>query len=599
MRMNVYSDKGVLERPRSGSGGTLTDFLLLITDPVIGPDAATKRYVDEKFQSLSIADITSGVIDVAQMPQVLGDATSEPGSNQVSLRTIMSPGALVKPQVNFKGLVVGSIGLDSSDIPNLSWSMVETGHPTTLSGYGIGDAISTSGGSLNVNLTLSGAPTIGSHAATKAYVDTASTSSGGGGVDVGDIMLKAVLATPAGYLQCNGATVNKVTYAALYAVMGDSYDSRIVTGAGKPWQQQYNININNQINFNSVTAGPILSSATAFGEVVVTKNRVYMLGGSNGTNINTIQTAAIASDGTIGVWSASVISLPSGMKNFQVAVTKNYLYLFSSIGSGNNSNSIYRSPIDSSGVLGNWQSDGTLPSGVSGHQVFATSSRLYIVGGSTDGGSTAVSTVHYATINGDGTLDSWTAGPSLPMSVQHARLAVTKGRVYLIGGHTGSVVLSNLVYGTIDATGVVTGWTSSITLPTSSALGHSLVTEKHVYYIGGTNNNDLTGTSSNIYRSPIQSDGSLGSWELMSGSCSVKGGNIISIRNRIVVLGGLNSAGVYLNTVTNYVTSNEGAPNDFSVYYTSAVFSNSASAEFKLPDLTFTFSPDSKYYIKY
>lgn len=599
MRMNVYTNKGVLERARSGKGGTLEDFLVLISEPLVVDDAATKRFVDDRFANLPIDSITSGVFAGSQLPAMSGDVISDAGSTQVHLRPFVSAGNVVTPQVNAKGLVTGGGVLSDEHLPDLDWSVVQSGHPTDVIGYGIGDAISDTGGAVTVNITLSGPPTQSTHAATKAYVDTASLAGGGGGVGIGDIMLKITNTSPIGYLQCNGAMVSKTAYAALYAVMGDSYDSRIVTGAGKPWQQQFNININNQINFNSPVAGTALAATTAFGEVAVTKNKIYILGGSNGTNSNVIQSATIGEDGAIGAWTNSGLTLPSGMKNFQVAVTKNFLYLLSGVGAGNSTNFIYRSPIDATGTLGNWQTDGSLPLGVSGHQVFLTASRMYVIGGSVDGGANAISTVHYTDIAADGSLGSWTAGPILPISLQHARLAVTKGRVYLIGGHTGTVVIPNLIYGNIDDHGVITGWTTSTVLPTSAAMGHTVVTDKYVYYMGGTVNNDLSGATGNIYRAPIAVDGGIGSWELMSGTCAIKGGHVVSLRNRISVIGGLNAAGTYLNTTVNYLTNNAGAPNDYSSYYTTAVFSPDTTVNFQLPDLSFAFIDAGKYFVKY
>lgn len=55
-----------------------------------------------------------------------------------------------------------------------AWSSV-TGKPTTLSGYGITDALALAGGTLTGALTLAADPTNALHAATKQYVDNAIT----------------------------------------------------------------------------------------------------------------------------------------------------------------------------------------------------------------------------------------------------------------------------------------------------------------------------------------------------------------------------------------------------------------------------------------
>lgn len=51
------------------------------------------------------------------------------------------PGAYPKVVINAKGLVIGNQALLPGDIPNLDWSKITSGKPTTLAGYGITDAL--------------------------------------------------------------------------------------------------------------------------------------------------------------------------------------------------------------------------------------------------------------------------------------------------------------------------------------------------------------------------------------------------------------------------------------------------------------------------
>lgn len=599
MRINIYTGEGVLQLNRTSKGGTLTDYIQLITDPTVAADAATKRYVDQLFSDLNTTRITLGTLPATSLPTVSGALTSSPGTNQFTLTPIVSAGVYTNPYVNQKGLITGGGPLQAADIPDMPWSVFTTDMPTSPQGYGIYDAISTEGGLINVNITLSGAPTLDAHAATKAYADIAAASGGGAGLLVGDIMLKLTLTTPSGFLRCNGAMVSKTTYANLYATTIDNLSNKTVVGSGKPWAEQYQINGSNAIAFTSASSGTTLSATTSAGAIVVTKNKAFIFGGTNGANINTIQTATIADDGTMGAWSNLTLTLPSGLRHFQIVTTKGYVYVIAGVGAGNSSNFIYRSPIDSAGNLGAWQTDGTLPAGLSGHQVFVTSGYMYVIGGSIDGGTTAVNTVYKSPITADGSLGTWSTGPVLPTSVQYTRLSVTKGRVYLIGGHTGSVVIPNLIFGTIDTTGEVTSWTASTVFPTSIAQGHVFTTTSNVYYLGGTVNNDLTGVSSNIYTAAVNADGSIGTWSLMGGSCSVKSGHLVSIRNNIYVFGGVNAAGAIVNTTQRYSTSNLGAPNDMSYYYTDVVFSPNTATQFKLPDINATQFMTGAYYVKF
>ena len=59
----------------------------------------------------------------------------------VAANTAITPATATKVTYDAKGLVTGSSSLDASDIPSLDWSKITTGKPTTLSGYGITDAL--------------------------------------------------------------------------------------------------------------------------------------------------------------------------------------------------------------------------------------------------------------------------------------------------------------------------------------------------------------------------------------------------------------------------------------------------------------------------
>lgn len=85
--------------------------------------------------------------------------------------TGVTAGTYVKVKVNSKGQVIDTGVLTPEDIPNLDWSKITTGKPTTLAGYGITDALNISGGELTGHLTLHADPTEAMHAATKQYVD--------------------------------------------------------------------------------------------------------------------------------------------------------------------------------------------------------------------------------------------------------------------------------------------------------------------------------------------------------------------------------------------------------------------------------------------
>lgn len=63
-------------------------------------------------------------------------------------------------------------------------------------------------------------------------------------------------------------------------------------------------------------------------QVVCTANRVWLIGGqpAGGTRTNTVQTAPINADGTLGAWATATTTIPVAISNQQVVVTSSKLY---------------------------------------------------------------------------------------------------------------------------------------------------------------------------------------------------------------------------------------------------------------------------------
>jgi phage-related tail fiber protein len=117
---------------------------------------------------------------------VTGTVTFD-GSNNVVLNTVyknsgVAAGTYTKVTVDAKGDITSGTTLSASDIPNLDWSKITSGKPTTLAGYGIVDAANKVhdhaefvrlDGSRNMTgqLTLAADPVQPMHATTKRYVD--------------------------------------------------------------------------------------------------------------------------------------------------------------------------------------------------------------------------------------------------------------------------------------------------------------------------------------------------------------------------------------------------------------------------------------------
>jgi len=577
MRFNIFKSGGYGNNGITTEGGVIQGKILLIGDPGSAMEASTKNYVDSKRLNINSNWITSGTLNVSILPAYTGDLTSQNGSNQMSLsNTGVNPGTYTKVSVDEKGRVVNGSNLLESDIPNLSWNKIVTGKPTSAAGYGIMDAFPLSGGIFTGTLKSTATPVQGKHIITKGYVDNYFQGyNNSGGLNTGDIVVKVVSETPIGFLKCNGGVVSKTLYSALYGVIGDTFNVvESMPGNGKPWVQQYQINSDSNDTLGSWVTAPTLFTASGIACSVVTKDRVYLIGGrdSNGS-LSTVQTASINEDGTLGTWSTTT-TLPVALRASQALVSNNRIYLLGGITSSAIS-TVYSAIINSDGSLGSWQVFSNLPNPLANSSAIITNNRIYLLGGENSAGS-STNVVYTCHINSDGTLGTWTTGTSLPLSVASSQAIVTKNRVYLIGGWT-TVSVSNVYTAIINPDGTLGNWASANSLPAALSRSCSFVINNRVYVLGGW----TTGSDSTVYTAPINEDGTLGTWATGSSlSIALNNSSAIITNSRIYLLGGETTA--YTAKVNTALLT--GGNNDYSAYYDGTITVLDTDTSFQLPD---------------
>jgi len=335
--------------------GFVSGSLILVNDPLDELEASTKNYVDASLLNLDTGDFTSGMIPVGRLPVFTGDVSNVAQSGELYLNnTGIGAGTYTKTVVDAKGRITGSEVLSGADVPSLDWSKISSGKPTTLSGYGVGDAVAVSGGVMSGFLTVNANPYEPMHIATKSYVDMAVGATTG--LVVGDIIRKPYSTTPAGFLKCNGATVSKTDYMALYSVLSDTFTDYLSPNNGTPWQEQYYINETQSADIVGWGTGVALPVTLASSHAVVTKNRVYLIGGKTaaGATSSAVYTAPINSDGTLGAWTTSA-ALPLAVSGSRAVVTKNRVFLLGGYdASGVKLASVLTAAVNSDGTLGAW-----------------------------------------------------------------------------------------------------------------------------------------------------------------------------------------------------------------------------------------------------
>lgn len=285
----------------------------------------------------------------------------------------------------------------------------------------------------------------------------------------------------------------------------DDRTNYFLPGNGKPWQQQFQYNTAQNTSVINWTASGNIPSAIGLGTSFVTKNRVYYVSGSNGSGyVGTVQTAPINADGTLGTWTIGT-AIPATFYGAQAVLTKNRVYV---IGGNYSSgaNNVWSAPINSDGTVGTWVGGPNFPITNYYHNCIVTKNRLYVIGGYN--GASYLSSVYYAMINPDGTIGAWNTGTSLPIAVNCFALAMTKNRIHLVGGWSGS---SNTnVYSTVvNSDGSIGTWTLSGTIPNTMNSSSVLVTKNKMYLFGGDQGSSAI---TNVITAGINTDGTLGAW---------------------------------------------------------------------------------------
>jgi hypothetical protein len=123
--------------------------------------------------------------------------------------------------------------------------------------------------------------------------------------------------------------------------------------------------------------------------------------------------------------------------------------------------------------LGAWSATRSYPLAVVGQSCVAYSSFVYCVGGETASGQSVTNT-YYAQMTPNGT-SNWVSGPSYPLPVEQPSCVVVGSRIYCIGGGTqgNQVPVKNVFYAQVSQYGVG-AWTPASSYP-AAVFGSSCV----------------------------------------------------------------------------------------------------------------------------
>jgi len=228
---------------------------------------------------------------------------------------------------------------------------------------------------------------------------------------------------------------------------------------------------------------------------------VYIAGGTTDTDFNnaisTVRYAKIkTSDGTLGSWTATT-SMPVSKAILSLEAYNGYLY---SVGGRNSASltDVRYAPINGDGSIGSWTAGSSLGTARGGLSAAVYNGYIYALGGNINGGN-LTNTTEYAPIKSDGSLGTWTAGPSFTTSRFGLFGYATNGYIYMGGGCTATITgidcsaLGNDVqYAQLSADGSMAAWATTSGFSTARAFTNGVAANGYVYVLGGTTNTSFT-----------------------------------------------------------------------------------------------------------
>ena len=223
--------------------------------------------------------------------------------------------------------------------------------------------------------------------------------------------------------------------------------------------------------------------------VVATQTRLFVIGGRNssGTMYDKIYSAPFNSDGSIGSWTASEVTLPHPACGMRAVLAMGNIYLLGGTAIIDSvetvTNNTYLLKVNADGDIASIAEATSLPEARSGHAVAFYDSKIFVTGGC-DATATPKNTVWSAIVGTSGVLGEWTERTEMPKALYDHTAVFANGVLAVLGGNDGTMVNDEFYYTTLDATALT--WTlSDIYMPARYTQGASFAFGDKIFFCGG------------------------------------------------------------------------------------------------------------------
>ena len=309
-----------------------------------------------------------------------------------------------------------------------------------------------------------------------------------------------------------------------------------------------NITLNglNPGNLQAWQTSPNTLPATRYdGGAVIANGYAYFVGGSDNTPFptTTVYYSKLNADGTIGAWTTSANPLPQVRELGVTVVANGYIYYIGGDAGGSALTTTYYSKLNADGSNSAWQtSSNNLPVGRNYTAGVVANGYVYIFGGGNN-------TTYYSKLNADGSNSAWQlSAVTFPATVADATATVVSGYAYVIGGYNAGSS-STVYYSKLNADGTIGAWTtSSAPLPSGRDFASATSLNGYIYVMGGNNGTAQT----SVYYAKVNANGSTSAWTNNTNLLpnGIQDAGIASANGYIYIIGGYNGAlGNAQNTV--------------------------------------------------
>lgn len=148
----------------------------------------------------------------------------------------------------------------------------------------------------------------------------------------------------------------------------------------------------------------------------------------------------------------------------------------------------------------------------------------------------------------------WATGSNISSVTQQHQICVTNSTAYILGGATTSSYKSNIYKSSINTDGTLGSWSNAGDLPKSIGLSSLIIANSKCYLIGGMVSNQ---SSNNVYQATIDNNGVISSWyQIANFSIDINTHRAIITKKKILVIGGIsggsNTNRIYYSTMDDY-----------------------------------------------